>query len=831
MADTITPNASSNETPAASPVPKINSPFIKEFFDFSRWFQWQTLLYFGVAATTLAAIWKLLGQKDESLHRSDWRFWVAVVVTALPLILAFFFHVLPALVKKRQTQAEEDESVGPAKGGPLYFRLDPYGDIDRAEFNRVDQAHRTALAKFRNCRLPYFYVVGVSGSGKSSVLSAFLIPELQSDALVVTLRGAGDPLTRLREALLVGVWSDGTARKHENDSLPELVKNAAEHLKRNGKELVLVYDQFEELLTSEPTPDSSSVLGLLREVAAGNFQNCRVILSFRIDYFEWLTRATFPALGEVNHFTVEPFDADPARQFLEGGFERMGRTLLNRVITEAAVLDDVTPRMRPITLNMVGLMLRGLPSGSRLTIGHRPFADHIRRMLQEGDVRDLGPTVLRQLLVDQNKRVRRTVNQIARSVSGDVHRVNACVGCLAAAGRGLVRCLNPNETDIGNREWEVSHDFVAALLGNVLPTLLPGPRPSLFRLLRPWLTLASILLWLVTFLVVLPYVQRRETDATVGRLHTEFGITIKYADNSTAITVRLDPRKGLTSLHGAIPLLKKLKNITYFDATKCGRLVDVDGLDELTTLQTINLSECHGLTSVELKALDALQSLNLTKCMSLTELNLKGLGNLQTLQLWDCFSLPRFDGNGLTALNTLNLGGCNKLASVNVKGLTALKSLNLLGCESLPSVDAKELTALQTLNLTQCYKLTTVELKGLTTLNTLYLGSCIDLTSVELTGLTSLQHLDLSFCWKLPTVNVEGLANLKYLDLDHCLGLTSVDVRGLPALQTLFLRECTNLISVDVTGLAALQTIDVSQCPNLKSVVGKDGLPNLTIRK
>ena len=396
---------------------------------------------------------------------------------------------------------------------------------------------------------------------------------------------------------------------------------------RNGKKLLLVYDQFEEALTAELTPDSKVILDLLRDVAANSVLNCRVLLSFRIDYFEWLTRIDFPPFGEGNHFTVEPFDADPARRFLGGGFERIGETLLKRVIDEATAYDDVTPRMRPITLNMVGLMLRQLPSGSRLAIGRRPFENHLRGMLIQGDVKQLGPTILHQLLDHRNQRVKLTVNQLAvlpevakqLKPKGNVDSVHACLTGLAAEKRGLVRCLNPNETEVGKREWEVSHDFVAALLGNILPGLLPSTRPSAFKVLRPWFAPASLLVWLASFFIALPYVQGRERAAMVARLSTEFGIRIIPGETPTA---RLDPNVKLTSLNGAIPLLKRLA-VTELNAADCETLTEAD-LQGLINLQSLNLSQCWSLPSVDVRGLTALQTLDLRGCVKLDSLDVRG---------------------------------------------------------------------------------------------------------------------------------------------------------------------------------------------------------------
>lgn len=848
----------SDTPPDATPPPYNGWPSFKTLFDASRWLHWQTLLYVVAATATVAGVWKLLGQKDESFGPSDWQFWLAVVVAALPLVLAFFFNFIPARIKERREQANLGESLGPAKVD--YFRLDPYGEVDKGRFSRADQAHVTALTYFRRCQLPYFYLVGVSGGGKSSVLAAYLIPELRIDALVVTLRGAGPPLARLREALLTNVWSESAAQRHKTDSPLDLVKSAGTHLQRDGRKLLLVYDQFEELLTAEPTPDSATALDLLREVVNDRCPNCRVILSFRLTCNPDLIRAEFPSIDGHNHFTVEPFAADPARSFLSGGFEGgIGQKLLDRVIAEVTAVEaEIYPRLRPFTLNMVGRMLAEHKSGQRLPIGPRPFADYVSRMLAQDDVKGLGPTLLRHLVNDQKQRVKLTVNALAGLVARDEAAVQACLDSLATPVRGLVRCLNPNEQTVGKREWEVSHDFIAALLGSILPGLLQK-RPSFFQMARPWLAPASLLFWFASFFVVFPYVQRLEREAVIARLSSEYGLRVVDTGDPNVVAVRLIPEAKTPSLREAGPLLRKVA-VTSLDASDCAELTDISGLEGVLTLQVLDLRGCIKLTDVDgLKGLTHLQTLNLrgcwellnvdglSGCLSLQTLDLRGCGkltsvaplrgctDLRTLDLRSCEELTSVDSlKGLTQLQTLELNGCKKLTDVDaLRGCTDLRKLDLRECEGLTSVDGlRGLTQLQTLDLHRCQKLTDVDVfKGLTHLETLDLGGCEKLTSVDpIRVCTSLRTLDLRWCENVTSVDaLRGCPKLQTLHLRRCRKLASVDpLQGLTDLRELDLRECSGLTSVDaIGGLTHLQTLDLNGCENLTSVDSLKGLIHL----
>jgi Leucine-rich repeat (LRR) protein len=822
--------------PASSPTEASDSVLGR-----ARKFQVQLLAYLAAATATVYGLWKLLGQKDTGFGTSDWQFWVALAIAVIPALATLVVFGLPRWSDWRRRRRLVDWSVGAHASGSAYFRLGPRGEEDSATFTRDDGAHVRALDWVRRRPEKMLYFVGVSGSGKSSVLAAHVIPSLRTDTLVVPLRVTENPLGRLRQALLADdtVWKSAQVDKHAKEDLPTLLTAATEHLERSGRRLLLVLDQFEELLVldSADLGPLKDLLDFLRAVADGKYAGCRAVMSLRIEFIDGLTRVGLPPFTDLNHFTVDVFEDAAGRRFLSGGFDRLGPKLLDRVLSEAIALDNLVGRVRPITLNMVGLMLRRMPADtSRLTVGPRPFANHVRRMLEENDIRGVAPGVLRALLDERNQRLHKTVAELARD-GGDVHVVNGCLERLALPDRGLVRCLNRHEQDVTLRRWEVSHDFVAGVLGAVLP----GLRAGVWARARPWFAPAAVVLWAATFFLALPYEQRRESErkrnAAIVRLNTEFGIRVVRTEADGSLAVRLDRDQELTSLSEAVPLLNSIGSVTSLDAGNHEHLNTVDWCSGLTALKTLNLSWCQKLTSVDgLQGLTALQTLDLSGCDGLTSVEpLRGLTALKTLNLYSCKKLTSVEPlRGLTTLQLLDLNHCSALASVEpLRGLTALQTLFISSCRKLASVEPlRELTALQTLDLSECEGLTSVEpLRGLTALKTLNLYSCKKLTSVEgLQGLPALQTLNLAWCGALTSVEpLRGLTALQTLNLAVCDGLTSVEgLKGLPALQTLDLTRCENLKSVQgLQGLTALTTLKLSQCHSLTSFKGLQGVTAL----
>ena len=85
---------------------------------------------------------------------------------------------------------------------PSYFRLTPYTIRNRAQFARADRAHERVREWIEDALDPILFLTGDSGTGKSSLLNAHVVPELSEHGwLVVAARSYADPLASLRAVL------------------------------------------------------------------------------------------------------------------------------------------------------------------------------------------------------------------------------------------------------------------------------------------------------------------------------------------------------------------------------------------------------------------------------------------------------------------------------------------------------------------------------------------------------------------------------------------------------------------------------------------------------
>lgn len=162
-------------------------------------------------------------------------------------------------------------------------------------------------------------VVGPSGSGKSSIVRAGVLPRLRADGAFVTTMVPGlRPLAELEIALsrIAAVELADAADEvvSTTDGLARLVRRV---LPTPGADLVLVVDQFEELfILSDPT-ERDLFLTALASVVADHDAPVRVVLTLRADFLaSVLTHATAGPLIRDRSVMVGPLGDDELHEVI-----------------------------------------------------------------------------------------------------------------------------------------------------------------------------------------------------------------------------------------------------------------------------------------------------------------------------------------------------------------------------------------------------------------------------------------------------------------------------------------------------------------------------------
>jgi WD40 repeat protein len=218
-----------------------------------------------------------------------------------------------------------------------YVGMAPLSEEDRDRFFGRDQELQELRQRLR--LHPFLAVIGPSGSGKSSLVHAGLIPSLRQHGLfgsgpwvTRTLRPGPAPLTALAAAL------DGEPDRPVS-AIRELLSQHGEKA-----QLLLIVDQFEELFT-------------VTEAGAERFQElllsltelprCRVVVTARADFYPQLMASPLWPLIQAHRMEVLPLDGDALRQAIMRPAENVHvfveTALVERLVADAAGEPGVLP--------------------------------------------------------------------------------------------------------------------------------------------------------------------------------------------------------------------------------------------------------------------------------------------------------------------------------------------------------------------------------------------------------------------------------------------------------------------------------------------------------
>ncbi|MFI1480296.1 XRE family transcriptional regulator [Streptomyces sp. NPDC020747] len=187
----------------------------------------------------------------------------------------------------------------------------------------------------------FVVVIGASGSGKSSLLRAGLVPRLQPEATVVVLAPGPRPLEEcaVRLGALAGVSPGGLygELRRDPENLDRLVRQIGVRSQEDGG-IVLVVDQFEETFTlCRDDTERRSFIEALVTAASAESGRCRVVLGVRADFYAHCTH--HPLLVEAMRdaqVPVGPMNIEELRRAVVRPAQQAGCTI------EGALLASLT---------------------------------------------------------------------------------------------------------------------------------------------------------------------------------------------------------------------------------------------------------------------------------------------------------------------------------------------------------------------------------------------------------------------------------------------------------------------------------------------------------
>ena len=375
--------------------------------------------------------------------------------------------------------------IDPATIPNPFKGLEAFQETDAAYFfGREDLTEKLLDHLRQNSR--FLAVVGASGSGKSSLVRAGLIPSIRQGNLprseewpIAIFTPGIRPTEALAKRLLPLIG--------ENRLLPEVMQilnGGPETLHQitesilisapNEIRLVLVVDQFEEVFTRASQTEAVQFLDLIRHAVTIPEGRTLAILTMRADFFDRL--GAYPDLAALfeqkNMVIVTDMTSENLRRSIEGPAEAVG-LVYEHGLTDR-ILDDV--RHQPGSLPLLEYALKELyvqRLGRQLTFEAYELIGGVQRALaQHANNIYLGLNaahrdIMRRLLLrlvevsDTGEVTRRKVHRsdlTFRNVTDEA--LTEVIGTLTAPeSRLLIASRDVISTDTKTETWlEVSHE-------------------------------------------------------------------------------------------------------------------------------------------------------------------------------------------------------------------------------------------------------------------------------------------------------------------------------------------------------------------------------------
>jgi WD40 repeat protein/DNA-binding SARP family transcriptional activator/energy-coupling factor transporter ATP-binding protein EcfA2 len=231
-----------------------------------------------------------------------------------------------------------------------YKGLRAFAEGDAADFFGREALTRLLLDRLAAAR--FLALVGPSGSGKSSIVRAGLIPELRGGGLpgsqdwqVAVLTPGAYPLEELEACLLRMAINPPTSLIEQLQTDERgLLRAVKRVLPDDDSELVLVLDQLEELFTLVADERlRAHVLAILQRAVSDPHSRLRLVVTLRADFYDRpLLYREFAELLRDRVVTVSPLSPEAIERAISEPARRSGVTFEQGLLAEivADVLDQ-----------------------------------------------------------------------------------------------------------------------------------------------------------------------------------------------------------------------------------------------------------------------------------------------------------------------------------------------------------------------------------------------------------------------------------------------------------------------------------------------------------
>jgi WD40 repeat protein len=383
----------------------------------------------------------------------------------------------------RRKLAAREEVPGPEAGRCPYPGMRAFEAREAADFHGRAQEVEEALMHVRG-GVRELYVIGPSGSGKSSLVAAGLVPKLQSAPalgggryVVRTMRPGAEPLTVLTRALEAA--EDGEEGAGWETVVAQLLERSP-----GCDRLLLFIDQLEELFTTAQGASRETFEAALRQLRRD--ERVVLVLTLRADFYGALMESALweDVGGRPMRLDVAPLRGPRLRQAIEAPARAVGvhfepvlvERLLQEVQHEAGALPLLQDTLLQLWHRRTRLLVRladyeGLGDGdhSGLAVTVKQRADRTLNELTPARQELARRVLLRLVQFGEGEGeivTRRQQTRAALAAAGDeAEEVNAVIRHLA--DRRLVTTSEGGESG----DWVVQVDLAHEVLLRAWPAL------------------------------------------------------------------------------------------------------------------------------------------------------------------------------------------------------------------------------------------------------------------------------------------------------------------------------------------------------------------------
>jgi hypothetical protein len=299
-------------------------------------------------------------------------------------------------------------------------------------------------------------LLGASGSGKSSLMRAGVIPRLRRDKcnwiVLPCFRPQTHPVDELAQVIALALGPNGNwrtvrdvfAKTNPSQYLLELARDLRAIQSANNAQILISIDQGEELFSTSEKAETERFWTLLNALL-GEHLPFIVLLGLRSDYLGPLQQA--PVLGaSFESISLAPLPLDRVRDIIEGPARLAGLAVDNALVS-AAMKDAATDDALPLLAFALRDLYDRFSNSGRLTVqGYRTLGDDAAGLSPlENAVRRKADEVLKEVepTTDQLNALRESFApaMVRVNAEGEYVRRPALLNLLPSKARPLIERL------------------------------------------------------------------------------------------------------------------------------------------------------------------------------------------------------------------------------------------------------------------------------------------------------------------------------------------------------------------------------------------------------